>query len=191
MDMLELLDASKPNHPVFTNGSLNRSAEAYLKVTRQFEVMTNPRYEQREVARPGIKETFCNIFVWDVTRAMACEIPHWFNNYAKMPDGVVRALGKENNANATIEWLSSKWGPLYGWNKLPSRQSAALRANSGYPTVVTWYNPTGTGHVAMGVPNVTNTGTLLITQAGAVNVEEVAVEEGFGNNGPLFFYTHD
>src|SRR5207302_9718 len=46
----------------------NRSRPLYDNVINQFAVAVNPRYAQRDINGDGYIDTFCNIFVSDVTR---------------------------------------------------------------------------------------------------------------------------
>src|SRR5438067_1564270 len=84
----------KPTSPPLTNGSDNRSAANYAAVVKQFDVANNGRYTPNQ---QGKGETYCNIFLWDVTRALACEVPHWVDADGN-PSAV--GIGKELNANA-------------------------------------------------------------------------------------------
>ena len=96
-----------PMRVPLTNDVGNRSAYHYFKVIEQFEVESSPRYE------PG-KKTYCNIFAWDVTRAMGAEIPHWLIKGDKTGASAVDTDGKykveaekreELKVNKTVHWL--------------------------------------------------------------------------------------
>lgn len=182
MDMLQLTDASKPSYAPLTNGSDNRGPAQYLAVVKQFGVESNPRYTPRG------GNTFCNIFLWDVTRHMSCEIPHWYVAYSKTPEGKVTALGNEYNANAVCDWLNGKWSQEYGWKSVIDGVNAMARANLGFPTVVAWKNPNGVGHVGVVIPG-TQPG-VRIAQAGATNFVDGDVTRGFGHR-PVAYFTHD
>ena len=67
----------------------NRSAANYNAVLDQFSVGNNPRYARRN------GNTYCNIFVWDATRAMGAEIPHWVDQQGRPAEvGAREALGR-------------------------------------------------------------------------------------------------
>lgn len=153
-----------------------RVPENLHKAIEQFDVEHNIRY------RPWLGRTYCNIFVWDVTCALACEIPHWVTK-----DGLhAPPLGvgaRELNANATYQWLSIHGGE-HGWQRVASQDEAEMRADLGYPTVPVWYNSEGgSGHIALLLPHGR------IAQAGRRN-GIMLLEQGFGAHTPDF-YTHN
>lgn len=112
----------------------------YDQVLDQFNVAENPRY------RPG-KNTYCNIFVTDATRAMGAEIPHWVNREDGSPVAPGTAGADELDANETARWLD-KHGSQYGWREVPPELAQEM-ANDGRPAVVVRENPGSIGHVAM------------------------------------------
>ncbi len=89
-----------------------RSPEIYRTVINQFAVGHNPRYESDAPEKPR-----GHIFVWDVSRAMNCEIPHFVG-------------AKELSLAQTVDWLRHE-GPMRGWQRasIDDAQQAAL---SGY-----------------------------------------------------------
>ena len=151
-----------------------RTPEAYLDVCKQFDVEKNPRYA------PKAGKTYCNIYVWDCTKALGCEIPHWFHPVTGQPTAV--SAGAEMRANDMFGWLTVH-GSEAGWSPM-SPLDASWRANRGDPTVILWRNPRGIGHVAMLLPDD------LIAQAGGTNLWRARVEEGFGTSHPLHFFSH-
>lgn len=157
----------EPSQAVLTNGSDNRSPTNYRLVVEQFDVTENPRYRKRD------GKTFCNIFLWDVTRALACEIPHWWGT-------------RELSANDVAIWLAAH-GEDFGWHRIKTADLAAKRADLGHPTVAAWHNGSGTGHVAVVIPG---EDPVSIAQAGVVNLWDVPLEKGFGTAHPVF-YSHD
>lgn len=174
-----------PVTPVIASGPMDRSAGLLERVIRQFRFGVNPRYA---VGQQGLGETYCNIAVWDVTRALGCELPHWVDSQGD-PTGPGR--GSELDANALILWVRNR-GPGRGWRKLQTAAEALERANKGYPTVALWLNPGGIGHVAMVRPGTMHpTKGVPIAQAGAVNGDDLYLVDGFGNRGPIEFWTHD
>lgn len=73
-----------------------RSPELYQTVINQFAVGSNPRYENDAPEKPR-----GHIFIWDVSRAMNCEIPHFVG-------------AKELSLAQTVDWLRHE-GPMRGW----------------------------------------------------------------------------
>lgn len=163
-------DPWMPVQPKVTCGSLCRSPVHLRQVVQQFDVVNNPRYR----ARPGA--TYCNIFLWDVTRALSVEVPHWW-------------LGQEYTANQIAGWLL-EYSDRFGWRKVAPKE-AEERARAGFPTVAVWRNPNRAkpGHLALLVPSGAGEG-IRIAQAGASNFEDGPVERGFGQFQPAF-WTHD
>ncbi|MBX5482378.1 MAG: hypothetical protein IRZ16_11170, partial [Myxococcaceae bacterium] len=93
-----------------------RSAEVYRKVLDQFAVGANPRYDPDAPDKPR-----AHIFVWDVTRAMHCEIPHFLG-------------GRELSLGLMVEWLRHE-APMRGWRRATAAV-ALMAANEGCPVVV-------------------------------------------------------
>lgn len=164
---------SVPVEPGTFNGPSERSARALKAVVAQFCVETNPRYEVRDTSGDGRADTFCNIFLWDCTTALRCEIPHWWQ-------------GSELSANATIDWLVA-WGREHGWREC-SHEQAVEAADAGRPAVPTWKSSAGSGHVAILLPS--RLGTPMIAQAGRRNLFDAPLRAGFGTR-PLRYWTHD
>ncbi len=157
----------------------HRSAADYNNVINQFAVGSNPRYTPRG------GNTYCNIFVWDVTRAMGAEIPHWVDaNGAPTRVGG----GRELNANATSDWLHQH-GAQHGWRKVSAAEAQRL-ANEGHPAVASWKNPGGIGHIAMVRPGEINANGPTIAQAGARNINNTHVRNTFGN-APVEYWVND
>ncbi len=159
----------------------DRSRGRYDQVLNQFGVGSNPRY------RPRGGNTYCNIFVWDATRAMGAEIPHWVDRNGNAAR--VGAPGAwEMDANDTNRWLHNQ-GAANGWRRVSASQAQA-HANSGAPAVVSWKNPGGIGHIGMIRPGtVTNRGPAL-AQAGRNNFNNGHVADGFGRRQPEY-WIHD
>ncbi|MFC1922111.1 hypothetical protein ACFLY4_02390 [Chloroflexota bacterium] len=164
-----------------------RSPARYDAVIDQFVVEKNPRYRRDQ---QGKGETYCNIFVWDVTRAMSAEIPHWVdqeNNPAVLGKGI------ELDANAVIQWLQNR-GQNHGWKRVDPQQAQEL-ANQGFPVVVTWLNPGGIGHIAVVRPGQysPNQGPR-IAQAGGKNFNHGTVAQGFQrltSSQDVVYYYHE
>lgn len=140
--------ASKPCTPGITSTESNRSAALYRQVIDQFAVETNPRYA---VNKKGHGDTYCNIFLWDVTSAMGAEIPHWVDAQTGAPRTYPDTKGaREMSANSIYNWLHEK-GSDYGWFEMTPEQAQTL-ANQGRP-VVTAFKKTGHGHVQVVCPS--------------------------------------
>lgn len=84
--------------PKVTSAQGHRTAEVYAQVINQFGVGTNPRYEPDAPGKPR-----GHIFVWDVSRAMGCEIPHFVGP-------------RELTLAQTVDWLRHE-GPMRGWQR--------------------------------------------------------------------------
>jgi len=160
-----------------------REPQVLQQIISQFQVGCNERYRKNQ---RGAGETYCNIFLWDVSLALRCEIPHWAG-----PSGQPTRVGEgqELDANSVIFWLR-EWGPRYGW--VPAEAAGALvAANRGEPAVACWHNPGGIGHVAvvrpgeargdLGVP---------IAQAGETNSDRMYLYEAFPRRGQIEYFVH-
>jgi len=162
-------DAWRPATAPITTGSAYRAPAILDDIVDQFQVEKHPRYA------PGDGKTWCATFAWDVSRALAAELPHWW-------------LGKELTANTLADWLSVT-GPSHGWHPT-SAEDAQAAANIGRPAVAIWKNPGGGhGHVAVLVPSHGASG-VVIAQAGASNFVRRPLADGFGNL-PVLFYSHN
>ena len=139
------------------------------------DVENNPRYDNTK------GPTYCNIYVWDVTYAMGCEIPHWVN-------------GRELNANEANEWLA-KEGASHGWHEI-DEATALQMANEGKPTVAC-----SDGHIAMVSPSEPGDkeeygSNLYLSQAGGIykhyNGNNRHIPAGYVNWGmTVKYYYHD
>lgn len=168
--------------PLFVCTAECRSLEHLHLAARQWDVERAARYQRR----PG--KTFCNIFLWDVTQALDCEIPHEHPCFGSevVPGYETWA---ELNATGAILWLR-RFGPAHGWTEC-TEASARARANAGMPTVATWTNPDAhhSSHVALVLPSPEG-GPLHIAQAGLFNLYDVPIARGFGSFEPIVFFTH-
>ncbi|MGI6160425.1 MAG: hypothetical protein ACOYJD_00135 [Christensenellales bacterium] len=142
-------NGSLPANPPITGSEANRNAELYTAVIAQFDVANNPRYA---VNKRGNGDTYCNIFMWDVTRAMGAEIPHYVNPQTQEPMYYPDIKGaKHMSANRIYDWLGSV-GSKYGWHEVSAEQAQML-ANEGRPVVTTLKNNSGHGHVQVVCPS--------------------------------------
>lgn len=169
-------DIALPAVAPLVNVPGNRSKDALTVVVAQFRVESHPRYKARDIDGNGTRETFCNVFLSDVTAALSCHVP--------------RRIGAVwMRANDMALWLSTQVGIDAGW--IPGDAAiAGLRVDVGRPTVAVWRNMTGaTGHVALVVPPPKGRLGLYVAQAGAVNSECMPLRAAFGTR-PVSFYSH-
>ena len=171
-----------PVHPPLTNAPGARDPEVYAQLINQFAVGHNPRYQPDG-------STYCNIFVWDVTRAMGAEIPHWVNK-----TGDIAKPGAAGAwpilINASITWMHKFGVTQHGWKKV-TEAAAQKAANAGKLAVALWYNPVGThGHTAIVRPGELTALGAATAQAGAVNFNNRHRVDGFRKAIPDFFI-HD
>lgn len=172
----------EPVSPPVRSTAAARSGEALLAVVAQFEVETSPRY--RAEIRDDRRETWCNIFAWDVTRALDAEVPHWVDRAGR---GVRAGRGRELTANATVRWLETH-GAARGWAE-GDAASAVGAAEAGQPVLAVWQNPDGHGHLAVVVPTLSREPCLHVAQAGATCFSSRPLAEGFGER-PARFFIH-
>jgi hypothetical protein len=163
-----------------------RSPECLRRVLNQFDLVNGERYKPGTFKCSG---TRCNIFVWDATRALECEIPHWVDNNGC----TVRPAAPgshELSALGQIGWLRV-FGDEYGWHKITLPEGRLL-ANKGCPVVVTWTNPNEnqSSHVAMLLPTPNNEPIPHIAQAGRDNFFDGPITRGFGRL-KVEVWTHD
>jgi hypothetical protein len=157
-----------------------RSQQCLGLVLAQFDVEKNARYRPEADGR-----TWCNLYVWDATRALECEVPHWVSTTGA-PCRV--GAGRELSAAGVIGWLRV-FGAEHGWQLLTDPSEAAAHAEAGRPVVVTWEAPASrSSHVAMLMPPAD--GELRIAQAGAQCLFDVPLARGFGGVRPLQFWWH-
>ena len=170
--------------PPITGSASNRNRLLYENVINQFAVGVNPRYAHRFNKEKKTWSTFCNIFLWDVTRAMGAEIPHWVNRSGE-PVGVGK--GNELSANGVCGWIQ-KHGTRYGWRRIESAEQAQTLANAGHPTVLVWNNPRGIGHVSVVRPGTLNDHGPEIAQAGGKNVNRARVYTIFRRSAQIEYW---
>lgn len=178
-----------PLTALLTSGSACRTAELLLRVVAQFGLDTAARWLKHVSTQANGEKTlatYCNIWLSDVTKALGCEIPRWWQH---------GALLVELSANDQQRWLQGE-GLRHGWRPCTVAEAQA-RANMGYPAVVTWRNPEvdpvtkreHPGHVALFVPDQGEEG-LFIAQAGLTCFSRGSLSSGFGARTVLCF-THD
>jgi hypothetical protein len=163
--------------PIY-NESGNRSVEHYNLVIDQFDVESNPRYIPRE------GKTYCNIFVWDVTRAMRAEIPHWTNTLGEpVSHDFYGAIRK--SCNSMYYWLYSL-GSKYGWYKADISR-AIIFASQGKPSIAIYHNPHGNGHIAIILPDQPTDDGPFCAQAGKQCYRRIHLKIAFGDKTPEFW----
>lgn len=170
--------------PPLTNAPSNRQRSIYDQVLNQFAVGNNPRY----IKMGGM--TFCNIFTWDVTRAMGAQIPHWINGVGKIMEPFSPGAG-EVNANGTQRWLEN-FGSGHGWNET-DEQGAQAAANQGKPAIAVRRNPIAGrhGHIVMVRPGSINSRGPATAQAGSSNFNMGHLRDGFGDLPNIKFFKHE
>lgn len=166
--------------PPLTNDAGHRTPDIYADVINQLAVGHNPRY------LPGGGYTYCNIFVWDVTRALGCPIPHWITK-----DGAIAVPFQSNayeiNINGGVAWMQAYGVKTHGWQKADAA-AAQQCANQGQVAVAMWQNPTGGhGHTAMVRPGTLTARGPATAQAGSINFNSGHLADGFGSIEPLFY----
>lgn len=182
----------KPVYPPITNAAGARSAANYRAVINQFDVENNRRYA---VNKLGNGDTYCNIFVWDVTRAMGAEIPYLVDAQT----GEARSFSDTSGAyymtaNRMSDWLA-KYGAQNGWKRV-SAQEAQQYANQGHPAVAVWKNPNGHGHVQVVCPSADGTYDaqkgVTIAQAGRKLYDYAYISQVYGKNTlkDVAYYVH-
>lgn len=170
--------------PPLTNSPGNRQRNIYDQVINQFAVARNSRY----IATGG--KTFCNIFSWDVTRAMGATIPHWINAAGEIMEPFSQNAS-EVNVNGTLGWIE-RFGPNHGWSPTDA-QGAQEAANQGRPAVAMRRNPIPGrhGHIAMVRPGSINNRGPATAQAGSSNFNMGHLKDGFGDLPNVKFFRHD
>jgi hypothetical protein len=153
-----------------------RSPLALLLAVAPLGVTGHPRYQSRFDPKTGKRSTYCNIFLWDATRLLHAEIPHY-------------SEGRELTARGMIDWLQGV-GPSQGWRSCDGAR-AREHAGFGCPAAVVWRNPkVGSSHVALLLPSPA-AGPQLIAQAGSVCLFGAPLARGFGNAAPLEYFAHE
>jgi len=172
------------SHPPLTNLPGQRDQAIYSQLINQFAVGDNPRF------LPGHGETYCNIFVWDVTRAMGAEVPHWIDGSGNIAvPGAPHA--SEININGGVVWMRNHGVTEHGFTRVTAEQ-AQDAANRGQLSIVMWKNPTGGhGHTAIVRPGLINQRGPEIAQAGRHNFNRGRVVDGFGDITTMGYYIHD
>lgn len=101
---LDLRDSWRATKSLFTSKVGERTKDAYDKAFKQFAIGFNPRYQEDGPGKPR-----GHIYVWDVSRAMGCEIPHFVG-------------ARELSLGQTVDWLRHE-GPMRQWHKVSESDS--------------------------------------------------------------------
>ena len=147
-----------------------RSKEIYEMLIKQFGVTVNPRYNEEA---PGKGRG--HIFVWDVSRAMNCEIPHFVG-------------AKELTLAQTCDWLRHE-GPMRGWKRVGGDEVFEA-ANKGR-LVIALPRETRTKHLAVITPQeVSSDGSPRLTGISLKRGDNFHPRDMFGAKAVDCFY-HD
>lgn len=173
----------------------NRSPELYVQCIEQFHVEIHARYK-----RNAAGYTMCNIFTADVIHyAMKAPCPHWVmasGDPAPIGPGGLpverdpktkKLIATELSGNGICNWLQTEGVRRFGW-KVCTPEQICVEANAGRPSVVTWLNPKGIGHI--GVIRPSKFPDLRLAQAGASNFVNGSVPQGFGTGKKLVYLSH-
>ena len=180
-----------PTNPDITGDESRRSYELLSRVIRQFDVESSARYTPYKRGN----DTYCNIFVWDVTSALGAEIPHYVDPGTGQPRHYPDVAGAmELDANATCDWLSQH-GSRYGWTEVGAEEAQAY-ANRGCPAVTAWNNQGGIGHVQVVCPS-ENGGYdsvrgVTVAQSGCCNNEYIYISSVYSSRtlSQVHYYVH-
>lgn len=117
----------------------NRTPALLNEIIDQFNVTSQLRYVPDIDPVSNKHRTWCNIFVWDVTTALGCEIPHWIPN----PEALTKpGAPKRLETQADDKWLKGD-GSAKGWQKVVEL-AARANAEMGRPGVAV-----GGGHIVV------------------------------------------
>ena len=97
-------DVWKAVQPPVQSHPGRRSLALLQNVINQFAVGTNPRYVPDAVDKPR-----GHIFVWDISRAMNCEVPHFVGP-------------RELTIGQTVDWIRHE-GPMRGWTRADANEA--------------------------------------------------------------------
>lgn len=167
--------------PQITNVEGKRNVRAYNDVINSFDVENRARYQQDPNGN-----TWCNVYVSDVTYAMGCEIPHYYNPQTGAPMQPDEPGGRYTSAAGIRDWLNT-FGTTYGWRECDSSTAQSM-ANQGYPAMA--LDTTG-AHVAMIAPQREGDIGIQISQAGWKNFNHEIISYGWGSGYQLKYYYHN
>lgn len=170
-----------PVTPEKTNYETKRSPEAYSEVIDSFDVENRARYMQDPNG-----DTWCNVYAADVTKAMGCEIPHYYSPDTGTPLEYYEPGGIYTSAAGMRDWLYN-YGSSYGWIECDA-ETAISMANQGHPSVVL---DTAGEHIAIVAPQEAGEEGVQISQAGWKNFRHTSVSWGWSSDYTLKYYYHE
>lgn len=153
----------------------SRDPTRLMAIIAEHHLRGHARYTPRDVTGDGVNETWCNLFVQDVSEAMSVMVP------------------RQMRANQLVQWLAQDAAP-FDWECLSletqSDEDAAhvaqAMADQGQLALAGWVNPAGPGHLAVVVPSLGEPG-VWIAQAGRTNFTRAPLAQGFGGRIVTFF----
>ncbi len=110
-EALQSRDVWRLLHPPVSSTPGRRESATYDQAIKQFGLTVNPRYQDDAPGKPR-----GHVFVWDVSKAMGCEIPHFQG-------------AREYSLAQTCDWLRFE-GPMQGWKRIVDLE-AFEAANAG------------------------------------------------------------
>lgn len=150
---LQQLDISIPVNAAIKGNPLNPNPDLYARVIDQFSVENNPRYVIRDVSGDFKKDTFCNILVYDVTRAMGADGGvYWLTNKREQIPEADHDIStndkwkkdyRPQNADNMTSYLQSAAAKKRGWRQVTAIE-AQIAANMGFCVI-----SGGHGHVTV------------------------------------------
>lgn len=152
---------------------MNRSPDALLAVISGLALESNFAFQPHTRVidgKPVGPLTLCSDAINALTLALGCPVPITL----KLAPG-------ETLANAQHDYLLGPDGSAAGWSVV-DLETARQRAETGFPTVATWKNPSGGhGHIMLCRPApLTNAGHLYVAGAGSRTSGCLRIEESFG-----------
>ena len=142
----------------FTSREGKRSKALFEQVVNQFAIGNNDRYDEDAPGKPR-----GHIYVWDVSRAMGCEVPHFTG-------------ARELSLAQTIDWLKHE-GPMRGWVKVAETDVFDIAERGQLVVVIP--KEMRVRHMAIVMPQ-EPAGRPLVTGAGLVVGVNLDVQDLFG-----------
>jgi len=165
----------RPAIPSITSTPAHRDPALYREVVNQFDVEKSERY------RPGRNgNTYCNIFAWDVTRAMGAELPYYTDPRTGAPMYYPDIQGAKYMMAKDMDVWLERHGADYGWHQV-SAEDAQMHANMGRPVVT---SANHLSHMQVVVPSKDGTYDpvrgVTIAQAGSRNTNYMHISGIYG-----------
>lgn len=114
---------------------------------------------------------------------MSAEIPHWVEGSTWLPSYPQSRNAVRLNANGMAHWLQEA-GAAFGWREVTA-DMAVMAARQGAPAVAVQSNPSGSGHMAVILPE--SGAEVRTAQAGAKNWRRGPLAF---DPGPVLFFAH-